>query len=175
MKVTPQKCLIGLVAIALLLTFGQRSSESEPGQSAVVTLIDVTRDTVVMRMDAKRQIALDVAAGRRSLVEAAALFRELNRLPPAAADLTVGDREEFVLHAAVHNDEERLCRQVVEWVYWTLLKHVSAESAEEAVARLEAEFRAAPRADGVIRLPDPSALTPLQNLLDPARAGRATR
>ena len=40
-------------------------------------------ERMALRILAKRHIAREAAAGRRPLVEAAALFGELNRLPPA--------------------------------------------------------------------------------------------
>jgi hypothetical protein len=173
MKITPQKCLIGLVVIALLLVFWPARSEWERGQSAAVTMMKAVPDTIVLRIHAKLQIAHEVADGRRSLVEAAALFRELNRLPPEAPELTLGDWEQSVLRAPVSSDEDRLWRQVVECVDLVLRKEVSSECAEEVMARLEAEFRAAPRRHGVIRLPDASTLTPVRELMDAARARRA--
>src|SRR5262245_54746629 len=173
MKLTPEKGLIGLVVIALLLTFWPERSELKPGQSPVVTGMDAPPDTVLLRILAKRQIALDVANGRRLLVEAAVLFRELNRLSPAATDLTLADRYLSALRAPVGSDEERLCRQVVVGVDCVMQKEGTLAWAEEAVARLEAEFRAAPRTHGVIQLPDASALTPVQELLNAARAWRA--
>src|SRR5262245_43905561 len=168
MKITPQQCLIGLVVIALLLVFWPGRSEWERG--APVTLTDAIPDTIVLRVHAKLQIAREVAEGRRSLVEAAALFRELNRLPPAAPDLTLGDGNQSALRAPVSTDEDRLCRQVVEYVDRVLRKEGSLESAAETRAGLETEFRAALKSHGVIRLPDPSALTSVQELLDAARA-----
>jgi hypothetical protein len=175
MKVMPRKCLLGLVVIALVLTFWPVPSEPEPARSPLVTMVPVTQDivTVDLRSHAKLQIGREVAAGQRSLVEAAVLFRELNRLPPAAFDLTLLDGIPSALRAPVSSDEDRLCRQVVECVHHVLWSEVSWEAAVEAVARLESEFRAAPREHGVIRLPDPSGLTPVQELLDAARARHA--
>jgi hypothetical protein len=175
MRVTPDKCLIGLVVMALLLAFWPAPSESDDGRSAVTTLTDATADIVSLRLVAKGQIARQVIEGRHSLVEAAALFRELNRLSPTVPDWIPGDGYQFALRTPAGNDEERLCRQVVEWVDSALRIGGSAASAEEAVARLEAEFRAAPRAHGVIRLPAASALTPIPELLVEARALRAAQ
>src|SRR5262245_37262773 len=96
-------------------------------------------ETPALRMLAKKLIALEAAAGRRSLVEAAALFRELNRLPPEA--ILVPPMNEAFPRSRLpgRTDEERLCRQVV--VYASVaLGDGPPGDAEAAVARLEAEF-----------------------------------
>lgn len=170
MRVTPQQCLIGFVVTALVLAFWSGPSEADGGQPVMTTVTDAAPDIVLLRIFAKRQIAQDVIERRRSLVEAATLFRELNRLPPTAPDWIPGDTYQFALRTPVSNDEERLCRQVIEWVYSALRINGTPALAEEAAARLEAEFRAAPQALGVIRLPPASALTPVGGVLAAARA-----
>jgi hypothetical protein len=122
-------------------------------------------DVVPLRLVAKLQIARAVADGRRSLWEAAALFRELNRLPPAR-----GKPPEIVTHAHIPMDTEAgwLCRQVAEHVHGALREE--PERAAAVVARLEAEFFAELRAHGAIRLPDPVSLEPVEHLLAQARA-----
>ena len=170
MRVTPEKCLIGLVGIALVLAFWPGPSESDGGQPVMTTVTDAAPDIVLLRIFAKRQIAHDIIEGRRSLVEAATLFRELNHLPPTAPDWLPGDGYQFALRTPVSNDDERLCRQVIEWVYSAVRIKGTPALAEQAAARLEAEFRAAPRAHGVIWLPPASALTPVRQLLAAARA-----
>jgi hypothetical protein len=113
------------------------------------------------------QLAREVAAGQRSLVEAAALFRELNRLSPDVSALTTPDFDPSPLSDPVHTKEERLCRQVVQWVD-TLRLVASPEYADAAVARLNAEYREL-RKHGEIRLPDSSSLPSNQTLLEFAR------
>jgi hypothetical protein len=131
-------------------------------------------EIVASRLIAKGQIAEDVAAGRRSLVEAAALFGALNRLPPLAPDPALREWYPPPLRVPIRTDEERLCQQVADWVTRRFWEKGPAREAE-VVVRLEAEFREERRAHGAIRLPDPSALTPVQELLDAARARRAAQ
>jgi hypothetical protein len=137
-----------------------------PPAESPATLIT---ETAVVRLRAKKQIALDVAAGRRTLVEAAALFRALNRLPPETTEPTGPDNptHPWVLTDPVHTEEEQMCREVVEWVY-SSLGGESEELAKSAVARLTADFRNELRRHGAIRFPDPSAVTLPPEILDQA-------
>jgi hypothetical protein len=63
----------------------------------------------------------------------------------------------------VATDEERLCRQVVGWADW-LLQWEDPPARVAVVDRLEAEYRAERRRHGAIRLPDPAALEPVEEL-----------
>src|SRR5262245_50325543 len=67
-------------------------------------------ETVALRSLAKKFIATETASGRRSLVEAAALFRELNRLPH---EFTVLVRPDGFPHLPGRTDAELLCLQVI--------------------------------------------------------------
>ncbi|HJZ90029.1 MAG TPA: hypothetical protein VKE40_04105 [Gemmataceae bacterium] len=118
-------------------------------------------ETVPLRYVAKRQIAREVAAGARPLVEAATLFGELDRLPPATYP---------AYHAALpgRTEEERLCREVIQFVH--SLEDEFPQAAA-AVARLEGELRSELGRDGGVRLPDPASLPPAVELLEQARAG----
>jgi hypothetical protein len=118
-----------------------------------------------LRLVAKDRIAHDTAAGRLSLLQAAALFRELNRLSPAPAQPT---RVDSSLGIPADSEEAWLCRQVAAHVRVAL--RADPARAEAAVARLEAEFFAELRTHGTIRLPDPAALEPVHDLLERTRA-----
>ena len=180
-RVSPHKVLVGALVGAFVATFiVPAPRRDEPPVAVSENLGDMVPTTMRLRLLAKRRIAYEAAASRRSLVEAAALFRELNRLPPAAPDLALGDWDETLLRVPVRTDEERLCRQVVEWVYRVLRSEVSPESAAEAVERLEAEWQEVLRRHGAIRLPDSAVQPPVQELLEAARSsaprtGPATR
>jgi hypothetical protein len=63
----------------------------------------------------------------------------------------------------VATDEERLCRQVVAWAD-RLLWWEDSPARAAVVARLEAEYRAERRRHGAVRLPDPAALGPIEEL-----------
>jgi hypothetical protein len=126
-------------------------------------------EAVILRDLAKKRIAREVADGRRSLVEAAALFGALNRHPPQVPPLDLLDTLPWALSVPAHTEDERLCRQVVQWVEGLRLSGLP-DSAEAAVARLNAEYQQELRRHGAIRLPDPSTLPPAQELLDQTRA-----
>src|SRR5262245_12986776 len=81
MRVSPRKFLVLALAVALPVAFCRRPPEPPAGPVVPAP----ATEAVVLRVLAKGQLALDVAARRRSLFEAAALFRELNRRPPAPA------------------------------------------------------------------------------------------
>jgi hypothetical protein len=107
-------------------------------------------EAVALRALAKGLLALDVAAGRRSLFEAMALVRELDRRPPAPARPAGLDP---TLRIPADTEAGRLCRQVVAAVRAELGQE--PDRAAEAVARLEAEFFQELRQRGAVRLPDP--------------------
>jgi hypothetical protein len=168
--------VLALVAASLPLSFYR--TPAEPGspftaegtdEQVVVTLDEGVPETVILREIAKGQLAGDVIAGRRTLWEAAALFRALNGMTPALSNSPrVVDPS---LNIPADTEEAWLCRQVVAFVGVEL--HEQPDRAEAAVARLEAEFFAALRTHGTIRLPDASALPSGQELLERARP-RAT-
>jgi hypothetical protein len=105
--------------------------------------------SIFQRTESKRRIALDVIANRCSLIEAAALFRELNRMPPVAIVNEVW--LPIPMTATVRTDDERLCGQVINWV--DRLLHGTAES-DAVLTRLEREYRSEQAKPGGIRLPE---------------------
>jgi hypothetical protein len=116
---------------------------------------------MTLRVMAKRHIAREAAAGTRSLVQAAALFRILNRHPPA---LLVRVR----LSGPAHSEEEELCWQVIR-------RYVTSQESDwpevaAAVARLEAELQEELRRHGAVQLPDPAGLPSAEQLLEEAQA-----
>jgi hypothetical protein len=118
-----------------------------------------TAEARALHLWAKLQLARDVAASRRNLMEAAALFGALERRPPAPLPVLEPDP---AVPAA-----ERLCVEVIDWVARQLSERPAERMA--AVARLEAELRQARDQPGGVRLPDPDA-GQLEDLLDRTRA-----
>jgi hypothetical protein len=118
MNVTTAKFLVlavvTLAAGSMTVILGQSPSESgqplQPlsAESEAPALCEV----VALRATAKDYIIRDVIACRRSLIQAAALFGALNRVPPQSPRLSRADRYGSHFHLATHTDEERLCRQV---------------------------------------------------------------
>jgi hypothetical protein len=167
-----QKLLaIPLAAGLALAVGGLRHCPSEPPPVIAVPddsrLADPYPETVPLRVFAKRLIADDVAAGRRSLVEAAAMFGVLNRLPPALPDYPPAGVTNPDIPIPTSTADERLCWQVVSWVRSVLAPR--PREADAAAARLAAEFRGVLRSGGVLRLPDPSSLESPAALMDRAR------
>jgi hypothetical protein len=116
---------------------------------------------VFLRCRAKELLAEEVAAGRRSLWEAAALFGALNRLPPEPGGPLAFEDAEVSIPTAT--EAGRLCSQVARWVL--IRPGRSLAESRAAVARLVTEFRAELRARGGIRLPDPAGLEPAESLI----------
>jgi len=162
------RCFLAIiVAGSLAGTFMCRPTEVD---QATMPLPDGAEDpapeTERLRIAVKEQITHDVFAGRRSLVEAAALFGELNRLPPALLD--VADDHFSPLPVVDRTAEEYLCRQVVSWADRTLTKE-APDRAEEFTGRLVAEYQELRRRSGAVRLPDPSTLESAMDLLRDVR------
>jgi hypothetical protein len=124
--------------------------------------------SVYLRLVAKGLIARDVAAGRRSLVEAAALFRELDRLPPASIELARLDEVDASLPIPGQTEEERLCRHVLAYVR-AALAGGEPDRAEAALTRLADEFFAERRVRGAIQLPAPDSGESVREVLARAR------
>jgi len=97
------------------------------------------------RVGAKQQVVSDLIAGRLSLLEAAARFRDLT---PPSSDAARYLRSVY----AGASDDERFCRAVIQWVRGTRRSGSRAE-ADRVAARLEAEFQEYLRRDGRIALP----------------------
>jgi hypothetical protein len=164
MRVSPRLFLAAALPGALAVVYCRPAPEPaavDPPSEAARPFPEVVR----LRPIAKWLVARDTAAGRRTLVEAAALFRELNRLPPAVA---LSEWFEAPPPVPVDTEEGRLCAGVLAHVHIALSGDPAAQAA--AAARLAAEFRTDVRARGAVRLPDPSALPPARDLLERARA-----
>ncbi|MFO0810311.1 MAG: hypothetical protein U0746_16940 [Gemmataceae bacterium] len=114
----------------------------------------MTSDITFVRIAAKEIIANEVIQGRRTLFEAAALFKSLNQLPPSAQPPTNLDLAGLPI--PTRTEEELLCWQVASCVQ---ARFSSLRESRRAVARLAAEFRAEVQAHGTIRLPAPPVAT----------------
>jgi hypothetical protein len=93
-------------------------------------MLDVMR---ARRLEAKRWLAVDVAGGRLGLLEAAARFRHLDRQQPPFAWAI------FRRHYAGASDDERHCREVINWV--RALARSRGEEDAGPGGRLEAGLR----------------------------------
>jgi hypothetical protein len=165
MKHLPRVVLAAALAVALPAAVCRQAPDTGPLTGPPVELkLEGWPEAVTLRAAAYEQVARDVADGRRSLLEAAGLFRALNRLPPTVDQ---PPRDVPPLTIPIDTEVARLCRQVVAWVPASL--HAEPARAAAAVAQLEAEFFADLRAHGEVRLPDPAVLDPFEALLARAK------
>jgi hypothetical protein len=157
---------IGLMAVAL----GRHRDEADepPLPSPPAALGEGWPDSAALRLLAKAQIAREVVAGRRPLLEAAALFGELNRLPPRTPVPSPWYQHVPAQPVPTHSPEEQLCWQVIAYVAATPTDFPRARDA--VAARLDAEVRGLLRDRGTIRLPEARSLASAEQLLAQARA-----
>jgi hypothetical protein len=100
-----------------------------------------------VRTCAKLLLAHEVAASRRTLWEAAALFGTLDRQPPAP--------ESVIELSPSIPEAEHQCREVIALVAYLLAEHPTKRAA--AIAELEAKLNQARNQPGGARLSEPSA------------------
>jgi hypothetical protein len=110
---------------------------SLPGTGPVFNRTSDDFDVIAYRLDRKRQITKNVIDDEISLVEATAAFGRLNRLSPAAYDPAKGDWIPAALTWPVATEEDRLCRQVYNWVSAELK---DSPDAEAVLGRLNREY-----------------------------------
>jgi hypothetical protein len=106
------------------------------------------------RSESKRQVARDLLAGRICLLEAAARFRQLNAPPPEADTSLFRGASVF----PGRTEEERLCRQVIQWAA-TEFEDGGRPTAASAACRrrLEGELQALLERGPVLLPPPPGA------------------
>ena len=144
-----------ILALALALgalaaaasTLPRRPPEPPPAEAEATATAWI--ETATLRAIAKDRITAEVMAGRLTLLQAAALFGELNRVPPAPRP---------------QSGAEELCRQVIAYAEGEA-RGGAGETA--AAARLQKELEGL-LAEGPLRLPAPSARA--EALLEQARA-----
>ena len=127
-----------VVALAAALLRPERADEP-PSERPAVTEVEA----IQCRILAKDRVVKELLDGRLTLFEAAAFFRRLNEAPPRAAGLDFpGD-----------SDEERLCRQVIQWVRAITAKG-SLDATDGSTARFEEELSRHKQRHGRVILPD---------------------
>jgi hypothetical protein len=108
--------------------------------------LDARCREITARVLAREAVIRDLRAGRLTLAQAAARFRDING-PDGKAPLEVAGR------FGGATEEERLCRQVIAWAE-VVARYESPGAAEPMRRGLEAELAALlARNSGVIRLP----------------------
>jgi hypothetical protein len=69
-----------------------------------------------LRLRRKQRVSDEVLAGRLTLLEAAALFRALDHGPPPF------HWDHFRISRSGNSDDERHCKELIDWVDWTQRK-----------------------------------------------------
>jgi hypothetical protein len=158
MKRLPYLALTAALVAAVLVW-----KDRQPQRPALEPVLDAFPETTLMLPFVRDRLARDVLDGRRSLLATATLFGELNRLKGETADCARIPGTELPLSLPGRTAAERLCQHVERWVR-AVLKN-DPDRADVAIARLEAEFHAAVRERGEIRLPDPASLEPVERIV----------
>jgi hypothetical protein len=165
-------CLLAIaVTGALVVVFGPCAlGPAEPHSiPAIETMLPPFAETMALRLVAKRLVAREAAAGRWSLIEAAALFAALNRVPPETTVLTAPNVPGHPLpHLTGRTDAELLCLSVIAHAAFPRPDE-PPDRARAAAARLTAEYLRELRERGSIQLPDPAGLPMAEELLEQAR------
>jgi hypothetical protein len=104
------------------------------------------------RLREKEGVARDLVAGRLTLLDAAARFRALDRVPPAhrpgrAAELALG------LDLPHAGETDWRCLEVISWAHAVSGKQPPGRE-RAVIDRFMAEFRAAGGGAGTLRIPD---------------------
>jgi hypothetical protein len=160
---------IGLVCLSLGVLLGimsfvpewvpERERPTRDGDDQPATVPDVIRRRIL----AKIHLVEELAADRISLIEAAALFRDLDRVPPETNYSTVPDPDP-PLRLTTPTEDERYCEVVIR-VARNNLRVSQPDRAEAVIAHLVSEFEAERCLKGTIRLPNPESLEPAHELL----------
>jgi hypothetical protein len=151
--VTPSLACVLVIAIVAL-------PDPDAPSGAVTTR---EGEFIALRATAKLDLARDVAAGRRTLVEAATLVAALNRRPPAPTPAALSDD--------LLPPDELACREVIDWVTVALGENPGRQAA--TVSRLEAEWTQTRNLPGGVQLCDPDPAE-VDGLLTAARSRLAT-
>ncbi|HTK78780.1 MAG TPA: hypothetical protein VL371_26210 [Gemmataceae bacterium] len=164
---------VAFAAAGLLLLKPPAGGTSDRVSPAMVdpALAQPLPEVMQLRPVVRERIVREVIEGRRSLLAAAALFGELNQLDGQPLDRSMRETPVGKLRLPGRTLSERLCQQVECWVRVALRDN--PRRSEAVMARLEAQYRNAPRDNGDIRLPDPASLESVEQLFAQARARQA--
>jgi hypothetical protein len=168
--VTTSRYRLVLVSLAVILTVvvGRRATErSVRSPEAEFPAREDSAapgcEVYVLRIRAKDRIVEALACGRYSLFEAAALFRELDRVPPEVTYLPFTDPA-LALQLESPTEDERHCVTVITYARNSLQGSDPAR-ALALTDRLVAEFWAARSGREGVRLPEAPARESIRELL----------
>jgi hypothetical protein len=120
-------------------------------------------DTIRLRILAKDLLVEDLASGCLTLFAAAALFRELDGMPPMAVHPTIPNPDSPI-RLECPTEDERYCVRVITYAR-NALWSAQPGRAKIVTERLVAELEAQRCLSGTVRLPDPRSLEPVHELL----------
>jgi hypothetical protein len=132
-----------------LLPGGPNASSEEAREAD----LEQKSQETLLRIKRKHRVAQELWAGRLTLLEAAALFRALDRGPPAF------NWEHFRNSRPGNSDDERYCHVVIDWVYYDARHEMGPCKAEALRQGLDAQLREHLRR-GPVRLRQLSELPP---------------
>jgi transposase InsO family protein len=166
------RCILVCLLLCLLLYSGSIVSRQTPVGEHLAAARDEqpgrVPDAIVLRILAKGLLVEELASGRLTLLDAAALFRELDGMPPRTVYATSPDPP---IRLECPTEDERYCVRVISFARGAL-RFTQPARVETVTDRLVAEFEAERRRSGTIRLPDPGSLETVHGLLQRcARAG----
>jgi hypothetical protein len=136
------------------------------GESGTNLVHASTAEVPIVRSVAKRRVTEDLIAHRRTLWEAAALFRQINSHPQTTPACHLPELGAHPMTFVPRTDEERLVVQVINYV--DMLYHENPRRQEE-VLRLEKTLLDQLRRKGAIPLPDSASLVSVEELFHEAR------
>jgi hypothetical protein len=142
-------------------------AESLPEEGSGTNLVHATTaDVPIIRSVAKRRVAEDLIGNRRTLWEAAALFRQINNYPQTTPACHLPELGAQPMTFIPRTEEECLVVQVINYV--DMLYHDNPRRQEE-VLRLEKILLDQLERSSVLPLPDPASLVAIEELLLEAR------
>jgi hypothetical protein len=118
-------------------------------ESARATRLGRRMEVLHWRLKAKRQVVNQMMAGELTLFEAAAWFRFLNENPLDSPSM---ERSAFAGDA--RDEDEVLCRQVINWVWAEVRDQASVNKANEEARRLEELLAVHRTQNGTVTLPE---------------------
>jgi hypothetical protein len=136
---------------------------SEPLPAAGEELQGPVLEFIRLRLLAKDLLVKELSSGRLTLFEAAALFRELDAMPPRTVYSTSPDPDPPI-RLECPTEEELYCLRVITFA-WNALRTPRPGRANILTERLVAEFEAERCLAGAIRLPDPGSMGSVHGLL----------
>ena len=146
---------VGLDFWNLPATFDRMDGEAQRGEE-----FDEENRAMLSRLAAKRQVVEEAAAGRLTLLEAVARFREL--------DATTPERQIRAWRTAIaaNSDEERYCLTVIQHV-WALLQERPGAS-RDVLGELKAQLEEHRRRGDLYFPPDPLRVLRREGASSPA-------